>query len=73
MGNQGKNQGSMGIRVVMRWFKVHGNLGMAVEMAQNSSWNDKFIEWREVKILENELIFWNLVSHTWSGAFLVNF
>ena len=73
MGNQGKNQGSMGIRVVMRWFKVDGNLGMAVEMAQNSSWNDKFIEWREVKILENELIFWNLVLHTWSGAFLVNF
>ena len=52
---------------------MDGNLGMAVEMAQNSSWNDKFIEWREVKILENELIFWNLVSHTWSGAFLVNF
>ena len=35
----GKNQG--------------GNLGIAVEMAQNSSGNDKFKGWREVEIIEN--------------------
>ena len=38
-----------------------GNLGIAVEMAQNNS--DKFKEWGEVKTIENEHICKNLVSH----------
>ena len=55
----------LGIRMV-----VHsGNLIIAVEMTQNSTGN----EWRKVKIIENEHICKNLVSHIWSGAFLVNF
>ena len=29
-----------------------GNLGIAVEMKQESNGNDKFKEWREVKITE---------------------
>ena len=31
-----------------------GNLGIAVEMTQNSSGQDKFKDWREFKIIENE-------------------
>ena len=30
------------------------NLRIAVEMAKNRNGNDKFSEWREVKIIENE-------------------
>ena len=41
-------------------------------MTQNSNGNDKFKDWREVKIIEN-CVCKNLVSHIWSGAFLVNF
>ena len=49
---------------------VHnGNLIIAVERTQNSTGN----EWRKVKIIESEHICKNSVSHTWSGAFLVNF
>ena len=49
------------------------NLGIAAEMTKNSSGKDKFKDWREFKIIENEHIFKDLVSHIWSGAFLVNF
>ena len=42
-------------------------------MTQNSNGNDKFKDWREVKIMENELISKNLLSHNWSAAFLTNF
>ena len=48
-------------------------LGITVEMTKNSSRNNKFKEWREVKIIENEHICKNLGSHIWSGVFLVNF
>ena len=34
-----------------------GNLSIAVEMTQNSNGNDKFKEWRKVKIIENEHTF----------------
>ena len=40
-----------------------GNLSIAVEMTYNSNGNDKFKEWREVKITESEHICKNLVSH----------
>ena len=30
-----------------------GNLSITVEMTQNSNGNDKFKEWRGVKIIEN--------------------
>ena len=43
VGNQGGDAGNQG-----------GKLGTAVEMKQNSSGNDKFKKWREVKIIENE-------------------
>ena len=33
-----------------------GNLGTADEVTQNSNGNDKFKEWREAKIIENEHI-----------------
>ena len=39
-----------------------GNLSIAVEITKNSNENDKFKEWREVKIKENEHICKNLVS-----------
>ena len=41
-----------------------GNLGIAVEMTQNSSGNDKLKELREVKIIENGHICKTLVSHS---------
>ena len=34
-----------------------------IEMTSNSNGNDKFKEWREVKIIKNEHICKNLVSH----------
>ena len=40
-----------------------GNLGIRVEMAYNSSGNDKLNKWRKVKIIENERICKSLVSH----------
>ena len=49
------------------------NLGIAVEMIKNSNGNDKFKEWRKVRITENEHICKTPVSHIWSGAFLVRF
>ena len=52
MGNQGGDAGNQ-----------DANLSIAVEMTQNSNVNDKFKEWREVKIIENERISKNLVSH----------
>ena len=33
-----------------------GNLGIAVEMKQESNRNGNFKEWREVKVIENEHI-----------------
>ena len=39
-----------------------GNLGTADEVTQNSNGNDKFKEWREAKIIENEHICKNPVS-----------
>ena len=41
----------------------NGNLGIAVEITQNSNGNDKFKEWREVKIIENEHVCKNLGLH----------
>ena len=35
--------------------------------------NGKFKVWGEVRIIENEHICESLVSHIWSGAFLLNF
>ena len=40
-----------------------GNLNIAVEMTQKSHGNNKFKEWREVKITENRHIYKNLVLH----------
>ena len=40
-----------------------GNLSIVVEITQNNYRNDKFKEWREVKIIENEHICKNLVLH----------
>ena len=57
LGNQGKNVGNQGSDAE----NSDGNLGIAVEMAQNNS--DKFKEWGEVKTIENEHICKNLVSH----------
>ena len=45
VGNQGGNAGNQG-----------GNLRIAVEITWNSNGNNKFKDWREVKII-------NLVSH----------
>ena len=39
------------------------NLSIAIELTQNSNGNDKFKEWREVKIIEKEHICKNFVSH----------
>ena len=52
VGNQGGDAGSQG-----------GNLSIAVELTQNSNGNNKFKEWQEVKIMENEHICKNLFSH----------
>ena len=52
MGNQGGNEGNQG-----------GNLSIAAEMTCNSNWKDKFKEWREVKVIEINHIFKNVVSH----------
>ena len=62
VGNQGGNEGNQG-----------GNLSIAAEMTCNSNWKDKFKEWREVKVIEINHIFKNLVSHIWYGAILVYF
>ena len=40
-----------------------GNLSKLVEMTENSNGNDKFKEWREVKIIQNKHIFKNVVPH----------
>ena len=40
------------IRMAMQGIKG-GNLSIAVEMTQNSNGNDKFKEWKGVKIIEN--------------------
>ena len=40
-----------------------GNLGIAVEIKWESNGNDKFKEWREIKITKNERICNNLVLH----------
>ena len=50
MGNLGGDAGNQG-----------RNLGIAVKMTQKCNGNDKFKEWREVKILEDEDICKNLV------------
>ena len=42
---------------------LSGKSGKTVETMQNSNGNDKFKEWRKVKIIENECICKNLVSH----------
>ena len=44
VGNQSSNAGNLD------W-----NLGIAIEITQNSNENAKFKEWREVEIIENEL------------------
>ena len=40
-----------------------GNLGVEVEMKLESTGKDKFKEWREARIIENEHIYKNLVLH----------
>ena len=40
-----------------------GNLGIVVEMKQESNENDKFKERREVKIIENKHVCKDLVLH----------
>ena len=40
-----------------------GNLGIVVEMKQESNRNGKFKEWREVKVIENEHIRKNVFLH----------
>ena len=50
MGNQGGSRENQG-----------GNLKIALEMTQNSNGNDKFKQWREVEIIENEHICKNLI------------
>ena len=59
MGGNAKNAGNKGGDVENQG----GNLGIAEEMTQESNGNDKFKEWREVKIIENEHICKNLVLH----------
>ena len=44
------------------WNQV-GNLGIAVEMTWSMSGNDKLKEWRDITIIENELICKNVVSY----------
>ena len=45
----GKNEGNLGGEVENQG----GNLGIAVEMKKESNGNDKFRDWREVRITEN--------------------
>ena len=59
MGGNAKNAGNQGGDVENQG----GNLGIAEEMTQEGNGNDKFKEWREVKIIENEHICKNLVLH----------
>ena len=59
MGRNAKNAGNQGGDVENQG----GNLGIAVEMKQESNRNGKFKEWREVKVIENEHICKNLVLH----------
>ena len=54
MGNKDDDVGNQG-----------GDLSIAVEITWNSNGNDRFKDWRGVKII-------NLVSRIWPGAFLVN-
>ena len=61
-GNQGGDAGNQ-----------EKNLSKAVVMTQNSNGNNKFNEWGEVKIIENEHIYENVVSYIWSGALLLTF
>ena len=61
-GNQGGNAGNQ-----------NGNSGIAVAMTKTSNGNDKFKDWRKVKMIKNEPICRNLVSHIWSISFLVNY
>ena len=69
MGNQRGNAGNLGgnAKNAGNWDgdpeNQNRNLGIAVEMAYNSNGNDKFKEWREVKIIENERVCKNLISH----------
>ena len=51
MANHGSDVGNQG-----------GYISLVVEMTQYSNENEKFKEWREVKIVENEHICKNLVS-----------
>ena len=50
MGGNAKNAGNQGGDVENQG----GNLGIAVEMKQESNRNGKFKDWREVKLIENE-------------------
>ena len=50
-----------GIRVAMQAIKV--KLNYIGRNGINSNGNDKFKEWREVQIIENEHIYKNLVPH----------
>ena len=59
MGGKAKNAGNQGGDVVNQG----GNLGIAEEMTQESNRNDKFKEWIEVKIIDNEHICKNFVLH----------
>ena len=52
MGGNVKNAGNQGGDVENQ----SGNLGIAVEMKQESNRNGNFKEWREVKVIENEHI-----------------
>ena len=54
-GDAGNQAGNLSIAVEI--------LSIAVEMTSNSNGNDKFKEWREVKIIKNEHICKNLVSY----------
>ena len=52
MGGNVKNAGNQGGDVENQ----SGNLGIVVEMKQESNRNGNFKEWREVKVIENEHI-----------------
>ena len=59
LGENAKNAGNQGGDVQDQG----GNLGIAVETKQESNGNNKFKEWREVKVIENKQICENLVLH----------
>ena len=59
MGGKAKNAGNQGGDVENQG----GKLGIAEEMTQESNRNDKFKEWIEIKIIENEHICKNFVLH----------